>query len=65
MSIHRDVTVLVNNGDKTYELMTENIQGCNSNFRYHNDRADFSVTDSSKAKILVNGTRYSILTLIL
>lgn len=50
---HRDVTVLVNDGTKTYEMMTENVQGCNMNVRYHADRADFSVLDASRAKIIV------------
>lgn len=54
LSAHRDVTVLVNDGEKTWEMMTENVQGCNMNFRYHNDRADFSVTDASRVKIIVN-----------
>jgi mannose-binding lectin 2 len=51
---HRDVTVLVNDGLKTYELMTENVKGCNLNVRYHADRADFSVLNASKAKLVLN-----------
>ena len=56
ISSHRDVLVLVNDGEKTYEMMTADITdlGCNSNFRYHSDRADFSVTDSTRAKIFIN-----------
>ena len=58
LAAHRDVTVLVNDGTKTYEMMTETVQGCNMNVRYHNARADFSVTDSSsKAKVMIDGNR--------
>lgn len=55
MSSHRDVTVLVNDGDKTFELMTEDIMGCNTNIRYYSERADFSVSDSTIAKVSVEG----------
>ena len=58
LSAHRDVTVLVNDGDKTFELMTDDIQGCNTNVRYHSERADFSVSDSSRAKIVISGNRF-------
>ena len=56
LSYHRDVTVLINDGQKTYEIMTEDILGCNTNLRYSSERADFSVTDSARVKIsLDNG----------
>jgi len=51
---HRDVTVLINDGTKTYEMMTKDVIGCNTNVRYHADRADFSVLDASRAKIVVS-----------
>jgi len=51
IAAHRDVTILINDGTKTYEVMTSDVQGCNANFRYHADRADFSVTDASRAKV--------------
>lgn len=36
--------IIVNDGTKTMEMMTSPVEGCNNmNFRYHNDRADFSV----------------------
>lgn len=38
-------------------MMTEDVVGCNANFRYHADRADFSVTDSARAKIVVNNNK--------
>jgi mannose-binding lectin 2 len=51
---HRDVTVLVNNGNKNYQMMTETIEGCNINVRYHAERADFNVKDSvSRVKFLL------------
>lgn len=57
LASHRDVTVLVNDGEKTWELMTEDVKGCNINVRYHADRADFSVTDASRAKVLIEDNR--------
>jgi len=53
---HRDITILINDGKKTFELMTQDVKGCNTNMRYHAERADFSVTDSSRAKVIINGT---------
>lgn len=53
LASHRDVTVLVNDGEKTWEMMTEDVQGCNMNVRYHNERADFSALDASRAQIVV------------
>jgi lectin, mannose-binding 2 len=50
---HRDVTVLINDGEKTYEMMTEDVIGCNSQFRFHNERADFTHSDSSRAQLLI------------
>jgi mannose-binding lectin 2 len=61
LAAHRDVTILVNDGEKTYEQMTEDVQGCNINVRYHADRADFSVTDSSRAKIVIDGEYMNVL----
>ena len=57
LAAHRDVTILVNDGEKTYSMMTDDVQGCSMNMRYHSDRADFLVTDSSRAKVEVNGTK--------
>lgn len=51
---HRDITVIVNDGTKTYEQMTANVQGCDTNVRYHSQRADFTVTDASRAKVIMN-----------
>ena len=59
---HRDVAVLINDGKKSYELMKTNIQGCNTNptARYHNERADFQVTDASRAQIVIEGQQLTI-----
>lgn len=54
LSAHRDVTVIVNDGEKTWEMMTLDVQGCEALVRYHNDRDDFSVTDASRAKVVVD-----------
>jgi lectin, mannose-binding 2 len=54
IAAHRDVTILVNDGTKSYEMMTENVQGCNAALRYHADRADFSVNLASRAKLVLD-----------
>ena len=48
---HRDVTILVNNGERSTEDMLERVMGCNVNVRYHNERADFSAKDASRAQV--------------
>lgn len=53
LNAHRDVTILINDGEKTVEMMTDQVIGCNANFRYHAERADFSVTDSTRAKVII------------
>jgi len=56
----RDVTVLVNDGQKTYDMMIQeshDVVGCNTNIRFHAERGDFSVNDATRAKIIINGTR--------
>ena len=62
LSQHRDVSVLVNDGKKTYEVMKQNILGCNTSpsVRYHNERADFQVTDASRAHISFQGNILTI-----
>lgn len=54
MASHRDITVLVNDGEKTLEMMVEDVKGCGASLRYHADRADFSVTAASRLKIMVD-----------
>lgn len=55
LSYHRDISILVNDGEKTTEMMMDKVQGCDANIRYHEARADFSVVDSaSRVKIQVD-----------
>lgn len=54
LAAHRDITVLINDGTKSYEVMTQDVMGCMANIRYHADRADFSVLDASRAKVVVD-----------
>jgi lectin, mannose-binding 2 len=57
INAHRDVTVLINDGEKTFEMMTDQVLGCNANIRFHSERADFSVTDSTRAKVVINNNK--------
>lgn len=57
LKAHRDVTVLLNDGQQTYEMMTENVQGCNTNVRYHAERDDFSVSASSRAQVVIDDNK--------
>lgn len=61
LSAHRDVTILINDGEKTLEMMTEEVQGCNMNVRFHNERADFSALDASRAQIVVSDTTLKVM----
>ena len=46
LAAHRDVTVLVNDGEKTWEMMTKDVKGCNNVLaRYNTERADFKVRE--------------------
>jgi mannose-binding lectin 2 len=58
---HRDVTIVVNDGEKTWEMMTEEVKGCNLNVRYQSTRDDFSIKDSSSVKVLINGTSFMLM----
>jgi len=61
LAAHRDVTILINDGEKTWEMMTEDVQGCNMNVRYHNERADFSALDASRAQFIVSDTSLKVM----
>ena len=53
--VHRDVTVLVNDGEKTLEMMDKDGYGCDINVRYDTSAGDFNVQKSlSRMKFLVN-----------
>jgi mannose-binding lectin 2 len=60
---HRDVTILINDGTKTLDQMysDNHVIGCDANVRYHAERADFKVTDQSRAKIVVEDTKLTVL----
>lgn len=55
-SNHRDVTILINDGEQTVELGTDDSPpiGCNVGdaMRQHEDRDDFSVTNVSRIRLL-------------
>mmetsp|Transcript_44902 Transcript_44902/g.123052 ORF Transcript_44902/g.123052 Transcript_44902/m.123052 type:complete len:368 (-) Transcript_44902:860-1963(-) len=57
LSQHRDVSVIVNDGESSTELMMDKLEGCDASIRYHEDRADFSVESMSRAKVIVTGKR--------
>eukprot|EP00596_Hydrurales_sp_CCMP1899_P007064 CAMPEP_0119038746 /NCGR_PEP_ID=MMETSP1177-20130426/7849_1 /TAXON_ID=2985 /ORGANISM="Ochromonas sp, Strain CCMP1899" /LENGTH=382 /DNA_ID=CAMNT_0007001727 /DNA_START=180 /DNA_END=1329 /DNA_ORIENTATION=- len=59
---HRDVTILINDGEKTWKTMVEDVQGCNMmGLRYDNKRGDFKVSDYSQAKIVITDKKLSVL----
>jgi mannose-binding lectin 2 len=58
---HMDVTVLINNGEKTVATMTKEVKGCNLHVRYHGERADFKVTDGTSAKLTVKGRNLTLM----
>ncbi|EWM27367.1 mannose-binding 2 [Nannochloropsis gaditana] len=57
---HRDVAVFVNNGDRSREEVLTGFDGCDASIRYHGERADFSVTNSSRAKLTIEGNTLSV-----
>jgi len=48
---HKDVSVLVNDGTKKADDLQALLQGCDARIRYHEERADFSVSMSSRLLI--------------
>jgi len=50
-SLHKDVTVFTNDGTRSVEDMQKMSVGCDASMRYHEKRADFSPTNSSRIKI--------------
>ena len=61
LAAHRDVTILINDGEKTWDMMTEDVQGCNMNVRYHNERADFTALDASRVQVMVTDTSLKVM----
>jgi mannose-binding lectin 2 len=61
LAYHKDVSLVFNDGTQTVETMMENKVGCDANIRYHEDRGDFSVTSSSRIKVVVvEGTQATV-----
>ena len=48
---HKDISVFVNDGSRNKEVLTTSASGCDAALRYHEKRADFSVTNSSRVKL--------------
>ncbi len=61
---HRDVTILVNDGDGPAKIVTDGDEdpiGCNvKGLRYHEGRDDFSVFNTSRLRMLINNDRLII-----
>lgn len=57
-SLHRDVTLVINDGSKESEIGVEDILGCNvEGMRYHEGRDDFSTFNLSRLRILYSEDR--------
>ena len=54
LSLHKDVTVVVNEGRSDVEALLGDAQGCAGSIRYHEDRGDFTVASASRAKVVVS-----------
>jgi mannose-binding lectin 2 len=53
-ALHKDVTIFQNDGTKSVDEMQKVSVGCDASMRYHEKRADFSPTNSSRVKIQYN-----------
>jgi len=53
LALHKDVTVVVNDGTRDAEGLLNEAAGCSGDVRYHEARGDFSVASSSRAKVVV------------
>jgi mannose-binding lectin 2 len=51
LAYHRDISIVYNDGDKTSEFMLEKKEGCDANIRFHENRGDFNVKSSARAKV--------------
>jgi mannose-binding lectin 2 len=59
---HKDVTVVVNNNEKSWDLMLQNLAGCDSAMRYYTGTdVAFSSTDKSRAKVILNDTNLEVM----
>lgn len=59
-AVHKDVTLLINNGEKTYEIMSKTSVGCDTSLRFHSDRSDFTILKYTRVKILVEPDRIGL-----
>jgi mannose-binding lectin 2 len=53
VSLHKDITVVINEGSSDAEAMLSGAIGCAGRLRYHEDRGDFSVAALSRAKLTI------------
>ena len=61
-SKHRDITIMVNNGEEAYKIGdSDDPIGCNiAGLRFHEERDDFSVFNTSRLRLLLNRDRLII-----
>lgn len=53
LSYHKDITVVINQGNSEQEELLAASIGCNGDVRYHEERGDFSVSSASRVKFVV------------
>jgi len=53
LSYHKDITIVINEGESDQEELLTASLGCNGDVRYHEDRGDFSVSSASRVKFVV------------
>lgn len=51
VNLHKDVTIVMNDGVADVEAMLSDATGCSGRLRYHEDRGDFSVASMSRSKL--------------
>lgn len=57
---HKDISIVVNDGNKDIETMMEAAVGCDAKVRYYEERSDFSVLSNSRVKVLVDGNSVTV-----
>ena len=58
---HRDISIVWNDGTRTREAILGDAAGCDAVLRFHEDRADFDVTQAHRVKVEVNGRSVKVL----
>lgn len=62
IGLHRDISLVYNDGSQSQSVMLEKKEGCDAAIRYHESRGDFTVESSSRAKVVVtDGTHVSVM----